>query len=179
MAAHDPKANRRYFFTYQANIDQHTMMMRCSDTVGGPAAQSAFTAIFNALAPQLWLTTPVKLEIAFAGSDVRLPVAGTSFPTSWGAGVPSLRDSVYGIAFPGRGSLGAKSRVYVIPTKLQGDNNYRYNNGESAPIDAVIAYLNSSAPELWWAADGTKAAWYSYATSKQNDHFVGRRRGGT
>lgn len=172
-----PEGTDRYFLKYSCGNDIHTIMMR---TLGGgnPAgARVSFHDFMNALSPILYLCTLISCDHAAAGSNVRLPIGLGGLTSSYGSGTPTPVQSVFGLAFPGRSATGHKARVYVMPTKLQGDNNYKYDVAENTAVAAAILVLNQAAAGFWMAIDGSDVGWYNYATSKQNDHYVNKRRG--
>lgn len=172
-----PSNTERWFFRYDVGNDRHTLMVRTKDGIGASAVVAAINALMTAASPFMYLASTVDLQRSLKGSDVRLPQDGTGLAGSYGAGTPSGQQSVFGLTFPGRGQTGRKARVMFLGVKLFGDNNYKYTAAEVAGVAAVIAELNAGDENIYLAIDGTNANWYSYATSKQNDHYVGKRRG--
>jgi hypothetical protein len=163
--------------TYRVGADDHTLMMRTPDATTEATAVVELNAFMAALAPILWLTTSISLERSAKGSNKRFSAVPSGLTTSWGTGTPNGQQSVFGLAFPGRSVGGSKTRVYVIPVKLQGDDNYLYTTAENTAIAAAVAVMNSGGADAWIGVDGTASGWYNYATSKQNDHYVKKRRG--
>lgn len=177
MAALPPSNTERWYLSYSVGTFVHTITMRTQTGITLATVQAAFDAFMTALNPVLFLATTIGLNRSNVGSNVRLPQDLGPLAGTYGNLVPSPRNSVYGLAFPGRSVEGHKTRVYVIGTNLQGDDNYRYTATENANINNAVIALNSGAGAFWLGIDGNEANWYPYATSKQNDHFIGELRG--
>lgn len=172
-----PSNTERWFYRYSVGNDVHTLMVRTKDNAQASAVVASINSLMLAAAPFMFLASTVDLQRSLKGSDVRLPQDGTGLAGSYGTNVPSGHDSVFALTFPGRGQTGRKARVMFLGVKLFGDNNYRYTPAENTAVAAVINELNAGDENIYLAIDGTNANWYQYATSKQNDHYVGKRRG--
>jgi len=167
----------RWYYKYSCGSFFHTITMRTVDLITREAVVGAFNDFIGALSPQMWTSTTISLDRSLRGSNIRLPQSMTGLVASFGTGSPAPKDTVYGLAFPGRSVAGRKTRVYLVGTKLVGDNNYRYSGNEVVDVGNAISSLNENGADMWLGIDGESANWYAYATAKQNDHFIGELRG--
>lgn len=177
VAALSPSNTWRWFYRYQVGNDVHTIQCRTPDGSNGEGAAQRIALFLQAIAPAMFQMNTVDFNYSAQGSNVRLPFITSAFAASYGTGVPTGQQSPFGLAFPGRSAQGHKCRVYLIGSKLQGDNNFRYTTTENVDVAAARTVLLNSQPNFFCGIDGQRVNWYLYATSKQNDHFIKKRRG--
>ena len=166
----------RWWMVYQVNGDTHRMMVRTGDGGVPTAISNAFHGILNRMAGSLNEVTPLGLERALRGSNVRNPFAWTNAATYGLGNADSNDDRDKAISCVGRSSGGHKVKFFLFGFKNDADGDYRTDTTENAGVADTVGYLNG-ATGFALAIDGLQPVWKSYVNIKVNDHWVKVHRG--
>jgi hypothetical protein len=153
------------------------MLFRAPDAESESGLVADATAVINLMTlAQFDGTTWSTADFAEAGSDIFLPASGWT-PIVGDSGInPSAGQapSTF-VEFGGRSAGGHRVKLYLFETFFQYTDDMRYEAGESAILDDIIAQLNDPLSEIC-AIDGLATTWYSYANVGQNDYITHRAR---
>src|SRR6185369_7094477 len=167
MTALSPDNTPRYRVHYTVNSHDHTFQLRSHES---PFTIGVFINAFVAAIDWACYASVInQVEFAAAGSNVFNPVTTWAESTTWGTGtgvglaVPEYVD------FIGRTSGGRRVRLAVFGLGF-GDNQYRFDPGDNADIDAGIAELVSMGSSLRGIDDLTPV-WKNYANMGFNAYW--------
>lgn len=183
MADYSPDFTARIKVRYTAGTATHTQTWRIPgppENVDILSALAVIQAFYDALTPILWEDAAVlSTLVAAKDSSVFLPTS-TALTMTGSTALATATGSVKSAAasFVGRTLEGLRVIVYQYGIAMMPDeiDNFRFNPGEQAEIDAAIAELQDAGAVLV-GNDGNQAHWYSYANFKSNDYWVGQVRG--
>jgi hypothetical protein len=159
------------FYTNGGN--QHSQQMRTG--VLSPATfGTVMDLYYTGLASKLYSTTIDFVTFRSAGSNVSNIVTTGIEGNVYGSGAPSTLNEPLYIDFVGRSSGGRRVRFTQFGCNDLA-TDYRFIAGESAAVDATIAFMNASS-NAWYAIDGLKAIWKSYANTGLNSYWQRKQR---
>lgn len=170
-----PDNTKRYKVTYTSLGNQHDFTVRCGPTGNDAGASNAIDDLLTALTSQLYAMTVDALDFAVAGSSVFNPAASTLPGSTYGSGTAAGLLFPQFVAFQGRSAAGHKCRLSVYGIKIE-ENDYRFNPGDSAVVDAAIDVLQGSSV-YFHSIDDLKPTWYDYANTGFNAYW--QRKGRT
>jgi hypothetical protein len=157
-----------YDLYYTNGGNQHTQQVRTG--VLSPAAFGTIMDLYyTGMASKLYATSIDFVTFRPAGSTIANIVTTGIEGNTYGSGTPSpLNEPLY-VDFVGRSSGGRRVRFTQFGCNdLAAD--YRFVAGESAVIDAAIAFINTTS-NAWYAIDGLKGIWKSYANTGLNAYW--------
>lgn len=186
MADFAPNYTPRFRTKYSVSGATHHMTVRVARGVTDfSGIATKIGAVLDAFAAGILPDfTILGADAALTDSDVFLPVD----PPAFGGGeadASGLTSAIKAVqmSFPGRGSGGTRSIVYLYGTAFAPNvttairNDFRITSAENADVAAAITAWSELAPSLV-ANDGTPVSFYSYVNIKYNDHWVRKARQG-
>lgn len=178
MAPVDPTTTQRLKVQYIGPFGTHTMLFHAQTgiTVGEFVGD---VADFIDVAKNIQYDGTVwgSAEYAAAGSAIFLPYAAwVPFTSASGADPDDDSAPSTFLQFGGRTSgTGVRVKLYLFEVAAQTRNDMRYDPGESALVDAIVAELQSVDNNIG-AIDGGTPAWKSYVNVGENDFLTHRAR---
>jgi hypothetical protein len=171
----EPFNTDRYWVDYEGPMGKRTMQFRVSSFTSESAARTSIVGFIQALLPSVYPTVQFYgLRYAAQGSNVSNPVSWTTL-TGTGGGVLAQENYPRYISWIGRTSGGRRVRLYLYGCVSAVTPDYRLNDGESAPADAGMDYLNSAA-SVFVAIDNLRPVWKNYANQGYNAYHQRKRR---
>lgn len=175
MAPLPENGTARWKYTYQNGLHQHSITFRAVQTSTTAEIDAIFQGIITSLGPAFVSTQVTSLEKALLGSDVFLPVAGsTVVGTSFGSGATIGQQDALSIGFVGRGDDGRRARLFLFGWN-GAVSNFRLTPAENSSVGDVVAQLNTVAIPLL-TISGSAPVWNAYANIQYNDHWVKKSR---
>jgi hypothetical protein len=179
LAPLDPSNTQRYFYDYSVGTIQHTMVVRCTDTVGLSDAVVQIDAFLSALSAGTVLITTVGLRHAEKGSNITNPVDSDGLAATYGTGVEAVINNPLQVTFTGRSGDGRKARVGMFGWEAQTDDSWRYTTAENSTVlAAVVALGNAGAAGVFCSISGQRVLWHPYMNIGYNDHWIDQARNG-
>lgn len=160
---------KRYKATYTVNDHEHVFQMRAGSGSTDVGAVSAIEDLFAALDPILNELTFTKIEVAADGSDIFVPISVAIPATIYGSGTAAGLLVPQFLAFQGRSAGGRKVRLSVYGVTPE-ENDYRFQAGDNADVDAAIDVLQAST-NYFFSIDDIKPTWYNYANTGFNAYW--------
>ena len=114
------------------------------------------------------------VDWAPTGSDIFNPVVTGIEGNIYGSSPVQNEFAAWALTFVGRTSGGRRTRLAIFGVNSLG-SNYKFNAGESAVVDAGIAYIAAN-PGQVLGIDDLPGVWHAYADVQVNDHWVKRLR---
>jgi hypothetical protein len=177
MAALPLNTTARLKVQYTGPYGSHTMVFRApeGESEGGLVDDAHALAVLMAECQYdnvVW----GPAEFAEAGSDLFFPEAGWVTVNGESGIAPGTSDapSTF-LNFGGRSAGGRRVKLYLFETFFDETADMKYDAGESALLDAVVAQLNDPLSEIC-AIDGLVTTWYTYVNVGQNDYITHRAR---
>lgn len=174
MAALNPNNTARYRCFYTTLGVQHDFQVR-ANAIFSPATMGTFvTALMSAIGPAMYASVIDKVEYAAAGSNVFNIVTTGAEGLAYGSGTAAGLLKPQFFAFQGRSTGGHKVRLSIYGIKIE-ENDYRFNPGDSAEVDAGVVVLQATVNGAL-AIDGLKPVWYPYANTGFNAYWQRKQR---
>jgi hypothetical protein len=132
--------------------------------------------ICEAMVALLWTDSEFTgADLAAAGSTIFLPVSWDVI-TQEGGSAPDVNSSPSAfLNWGGRDSNGRRVKLYLFEVSAPPRQDMRFNDGESALVDAVTDALNGEGSTIA-TISGLSPIWYTYANVGQNDFLTHRAR---
>jgi hypothetical protein len=173
-----PDNTQRYFYDYSVYAEQHTLIVRCHESVGLDDLKVQLDLFLTALGAGLITITTVGLRHAEAGSNVTNPVDAEGLAATYGSGSGSVINAPLQVTFTGRDGDGHKTRVGMFGWEAQTDTSWRYTTSENAVVLDTVAQLTSSgAAGVFFTINAKRPIWHPYMNVGYNDHWVKNERG--
>ena len=169
MAPLPPNNTPVYEVFYTTVGHQHSAQVR-TGVISPVTLGAELDALWAGLSPILKPTTIDLVTFRPAGSTVSNPVVTGIEGNTYGTGAAPVTYVPAYYDFIGRSSGGRRVRFTVFGAALDGAN-YRFSAGEDVHIDSTITLLNAST-QAWYAIDGIKPTWYSYANAGYNSYWT-------
>lgn len=171
MAALPQSNTMRWWLVYTVNSTQHRMMCRTADGVTAAQMNTIFNSLLNNITTGINAITPLNLEFANKGSNVRNTAVWTG-AASYGTGTEAGNDGRARTAsFVGRSSDGRKARLFIFGLKPFSEGDYRIDTSEGVAVANVVSFLNG-ASGVFFSISGTQPVWKGYANIGYNDHWI-------
>jgi len=178
VPAIDPANTQRYYYDYSVYAEQHTMIVRCHESVGLSDAKIAIDDFLTSLGDDIVEITTVGLRHSEIGSNVTNPVDADGLAATYGSGAGSAINAPLQITFTGRDGSGHKCRVGLFGWASQTDSSWRTTTAESATVLAAVASLTSGgALGVFYTINAQRPIWHPYMNLGYNDHWVKVERG--
>jgi hypothetical protein len=175
MAAMDPASTDRYWVDYEGPMGKHTMQFRMDSFTAETAARNSIVGFLQVLLPFVYPTvTFYGLRYAMQGQNVSNPLAWSTLQGT-ATGVLAPENYPRYISWVGRSSNNRRVRIFLYGCISAVTPDYRLNDGESAPADAGMDYLNSTS-SLMVAIDSVRPVWKAYANQGYNAYHQRKRR---
>lgn len=169
-----PSNTARYKLYYTFAGVQHVVQVRAIGAHSPASFGTFMDGIFTSLNTALWALSVIKVEFAAVGSDVFNLVTTGIEGNAYGSGTPVGLLVPQFIAFQGRSSGGRKVRMSIYGIKPE-ENDYRFEPGDSAAVDAAISALAASS-NFGASIDGLDPTWYLYANTGFNAYWQRKQR---
>jgi hypothetical protein len=174
MAALPPSNTARYKVVYFANGHQHSVIVRASGAHSPSGFGTWFDGLMTILDP-IWSELSInRVDFAASGSDIFNPVTSGIEGNVYGSGTPAGLLHPQFLAFQGRTSGGHKTRLSLYGVGVE-ENDYRFNTGDVAEVDAAVTYMQTTSPYAK-GIDGITPTWYSYANTGFNAYWQRKER---
>lgn len=170
MAPLDPTNTPRFKILYTVGAHDHASEVR-GGTISPATLGVELDDLYNFLADAGILFTLVVNEVQYApsGSNIFNAVTTGIEGNSYGSGTPTTVQEPQYFDFVGRSAGGRRTRFSVFGANYLG-GDFRVIAGENPGIDFCTALLNGSTG-AWFAIDGLKAVWKSYANIGVNAYW--------
>lgn len=163
-----PDNTARFKIFYTTVGHQHVATIR-NGTASPSSLGAQWDVLMTALSPDLYATVIDKVEYAPSGSNVFNPVVTGIEGNTYGSGAGSVSVVPFFVGFVGRSTGGRKVRFEVYGMNNLGVN-FRFSPGEDAAVDGAILVPQASS-NTFYAIDGIKPTWYSYANAKSSAYW--------
>jgi hypothetical protein len=174
MAALPPSNTARYKWHYAFGGNNHVGIVRASGVHSPSGFGTWLDGLLTILDP-IWNTIGVSLvEFAANGSDIFNPVTTGIEGNSYGSGSALGLIWPQFLAFQGRTSGGHKCRMSIYGISPE-ENDYRFETGDNATVDAAVTYVQTTSPYAK-GIDGVTPVWYSYANTGFNAYWQRKNR---
>jgi len=158
---------------YTTGGNQHSQQVR-TGSMSPATFGTVMDLYYTGLASKLYSVVIDFVTFRAAGSTIANIVTTGIEGNTYGSGSPSSLNEPLYVDFIGRSSGGRRTRLTQFGcSDLATD--YRFVAGESAAIDATIAFLNAQT-NIFYAVDGLKAIWKSYANTGLNSYWQRKQR---
>lgn len=171
MAALPQSNTARWWLVYNVNSTQHKLMVRTLGSATGAQMNTVFNTLLGIVSAATNQITPLNLEFAVQGSNVRNTVAWTGAPT-YGLGTEVGTDGrARTFSAVGRSTDGRKSKLFIFGAKTFSEGDYRVDIGEGTAVANLITHLNS-ASGVYLSISGLQPVWKGYVNIGFNDHWI-------
>lgn len=164
-----PDNTLRYKVNYTFAGHNHDFQVRGDGSSTDGGLGTIVDNFLTDLDPVLYPIVITTVEKAIAGSNVFNVVTSGIESNTYGSGSPSGLLAPQFIGFQGRSVGGRKCRLSVYGIKPE-ENDYRFNPGDNADVDAAIVTLQSAA-HYFLSIDGIHPTWYAYANTGFNAYW--------
>jgi len=162
-----------YEVFYTNGTHQHSSQIRVG-TISPATLGSELDALYTGFTGKMYATAIDFVTFRPAGSTVSNIVTTGIEGNTYGSGTPAQLNRPLYIDFVGRSTGGRHTRFTIFGCNDLG-TDYRFVAGEDVAVDATITLLNAST-QAWFAIDGLKAIWKSYANTGLNSYWQRKER---
>lgn len=164
-----------YYLDYTVCGISHTLENRVAGGTTPGEAADAFTQVFAAMDPQLFLVTIDLFRFQAEGSNVSLPVTWPG-PSSFGSGAGTPADGGGYAAWVGRSTDGRRVRWTIFGSKVTATaGNWRAYPGENADLDTTLAAF-TDAEAVWLTISGEQPVVNQYTNNGYNAYWRNKTR---
>ncbi len=176
MAPADPTATDRLKVLYNGPFGDHTILLHSKDGVDSADFLTDAIALLNLLAKLMYAAAAfTDAFFAAGGSSIFNQIFFTPIPST-GPENPTINSNpAQFIQFGGRATDGKRVKLYLFENAFLPRADMRYENGENADIDAVIAALNDETSTIG-TITGSAPIWKTYANYGVNDFLTHKAR---
>jgi len=164
-----------YYLDYSVCGIEHTFEIRMPDASTPGDAGTAIDALFDAMSPQLFLTTVNNFRYQARNSSVSLPVTWPG-SSSWGSGAGTPADGGGYASWVGRSTDGRRARWTVFGSKITATGgNWRSAPGEQSNLDDALAVI-TDAEGAFLSISGQSVVVNQYTNNGYNAYWRNKTR---
>jgi len=171
MAPLPPDSTKRLYLDYTDSQNEHTLMVRVSQSSDAAAAMVVLHDFLTALDPDLFTFTILGARFSDVGDNISLPISWTG-DAAYGADTMNLNRRPLEIRFLGRSTGGRRVSYSIYGSKYTLPDNFRFPNDFDADLSAAMLVLQEAwDSQVLVAIDGLEVIPYDYVSVNYNSYW--------